>query len=76
MGEGAGPLKVMHWVPAPEEPLPHWSPAVMFSVKAVPAVGVGVDKVKPTNGPAFTVKVFEVTLAAPDTTFSVVFWAS
>ena len=48
----------------------------MVSVKAMPAVGVGVDKVNPASGPASTVKLVEVPLTAPDATFSVVVWAS
>ena len=60
----------------PVLPLPHWSPAVIVSVNAVPAVGVGFDRVKPANGPALTVKLVDVPLTAPDVTFNVVVCAS
>ena len=60
----------------PVPPLPYWSPAVMVSVNAVPAVGLGFDRVKPANGPAATVKLVEVPLTPPDVTFKVVVWAS
>ena len=38
----------------------------MVSLNAIPAVGVGVDKVKPAKGPAFTVKLVDVPLTPPD----------
>ena len=77
LGELAGPLKLMHWVPLnPVPPLPYASLAVIVTLNAVPAVGVGFDIVKPANGPAATVKLVEVPLTAPDVTFNVVDWAS
>ena len=55
----------MHWAPVSVVlTLPKESPAVMVSVKAVPAVGVGADRLKPLLGAALTTKLVEAGLAS------------
>ena len=77
-GELVGPLKAMHWAAVkPLAALSYVSNAVIVSLNEVPAVGVGVDKVKLCAPAGLTVKVPETPEVAPaDATVSVVFWAS